>query len=47
MGTLVTLGEAEQQIEEWQTAIGCLIGAAEGPGLRDARTLWMANYSLW
>jgi hypothetical protein len=24
------LPEAEQQLEEWQTAIGCLIGAAEG-----------------
>jgi hypothetical protein len=24
------LPEAEQQLEEWQAAIGCLIGAAEG-----------------
>jgi hypothetical protein len=24
------LPEAEQQLEEWQTAIACLIGAAEG-----------------
>jgi hypothetical protein len=24
------LPKAEQDLEEWQTAIGCLIGAAEG-----------------
>jgi hypothetical protein len=24
------LPKAEQQLDEWQTAIGCLIGAAEG-----------------
>jgi hypothetical protein len=24
------LPKAEQNLEEWQTAIGCLIGAAEG-----------------
>jgi hypothetical protein len=24
------LSKAEQQLDEWQTAIGCLIGAAEG-----------------
>jgi hypothetical protein len=24
------LPEAEQQLEEWQTAVGCLIAAAEG-----------------
>jgi hypothetical protein len=27
------LPKAEQDIEEWQTAIGCLIGAAEGRDL--------------
>ena len=27
---ITSLPEAEQQLEEWQTAIGCLIGAAEG-----------------
>jgi hypothetical protein len=25
-----SLPKADQQLEEWQTAIGCLIGAAEG-----------------
>ena len=27
---ITSLPKAEQDIEEWQTAIGCLIGAAEG-----------------
>ena len=27
---ITSLPRAEQDIEEWQTAIGCLIGAAEG-----------------
>src|SRR5882724_699787 len=32
-----SLPKAEQDIEEWQMAIGCLIGAAEGPRLPNAR----------
>ena len=27
---ITNLSKAEQDLEEWQTAIGCLIGAAEG-----------------
>jgi hypothetical protein len=27
---IMKLPKAEQNLEEWQTAIGCLIGAAEG-----------------
>jgi hypothetical protein len=27
---ITKLPKAEQQLDEWQTAIGCLIGAAEG-----------------
>ncbi|HTE93936.1 MAG TPA: hypothetical protein VK678_10550 [Bradyrhizobium sp.] len=27
---ITSLPKAEQDIEEWQTAIGCLIGTAEG-----------------
>ena len=27
---ITSLPKAEQNLEEWQTAIGCLIGAAEG-----------------
>jgi hypothetical protein len=27
---IMKLPKAEQDLEEWQTAIGCLIGAAEG-----------------
>ena len=27
---ITSLSKAEQQTDEWQTAIGCLIGAAEG-----------------
>ena len=27
---ITSLPTADQDIEEWQTAIGCLIGAAEG-----------------
>jgi hypothetical protein len=34
---IMKLPKAEQNLEEWQTAIGCLIGAAEGPRLHDAR----------
>ncbi len=30
---ITSLPKAEQDIEEWQTAIGCLIGAAEGRDL--------------
>jgi hypothetical protein len=30
---ITSLLRAEQDIEEWQTAIGCLIGAAEGRDL--------------
>jgi hypothetical protein len=30
------LPKAEQKVEQWQTAIHCLIGAAEGRGLLDA-----------
>jgi hypothetical protein len=29
-GYIMKLPKAEQDLEEWQTAIGCLIGAAEG-----------------
>jgi hypothetical protein len=29
-GYITSLPKADQDIEEWQTAIGCLIGAAEG-----------------
>jgi hypothetical protein len=29
-GILTKLPKAEQNLEEWQTAIGCLVGAAEG-----------------
>ena len=29
-GYIMKLPKAEQALEEWQTAIGCLIGAAEG-----------------
>jgi hypothetical protein len=32
---IMELPDAEQNLEQWQTAIGCLIGAAR-PGLRDA-----------
>jgi hypothetical protein len=28
---IMKLPKAEQSLEEWQTATGCLIGAAEGP----------------
>ena len=27
---IMKLSKAEQDLDEWQTAIGCLIGAAEG-----------------
>ena len=27
---IMKLPKAEQDLEEWQTAVGCLIGAAEG-----------------
>ena len=27
---ITRLSKAEQQLDEWQTAIGCLLGAAEG-----------------
>jgi len=30
---ITSLPKAEQDIEEWQTAIGCLIGTAEGRDL--------------
>jgi hypothetical protein len=30
---ITSLPKAERDIEEWQTAIGCLIGAAEGRDL--------------
>jgi hypothetical protein len=30
---ITSLPMAERDIEEWQMAIGCLIGAAEGPRL--------------
>jgi hypothetical protein len=29
-GFIMKLPKAEQNLEEWQTATGCLIGAAEG-----------------
>jgi hypothetical protein len=29
-GYIMKLPKAEQKLEEWQTATGCLIGAAEG-----------------
>jgi hypothetical protein len=29
-GYIMKLPKAEQQLEEWQTAVACLIGAAEG-----------------
>jgi hypothetical protein len=29
-GHIMNLPKAEQDLEEWQTATGCLIGAAEG-----------------
>jgi len=31
-GFIMKLPKAEQKLEEWQTATGCLIGAAEGRG---------------
>jgi hypothetical protein len=34
---IMKLPKAEQDLEEWQTAVACLIGAAEGPRLPDAR----------
>jgi hypothetical protein len=36
------LPKAEQTITEWQTAIECLIVAAEGPRLPDACPRWHA-----
>ena len=30
---ITSLPRAEQDIEDWQMAVGCLIGAAEGPRL--------------
>jgi hypothetical protein len=39
-GYIMKLPKAEQKLEEWQTATGCLIGARGRPRLPDARPHW-------
>jgi hypothetical protein len=37
---IMKLPKAEQDLEEWQTAIGCLTGAAEGRDILSASAWW-------